>query len=132
MKPGERIDVVRRSYEAVAERDLETLFALLAEDGEWDLRAAAFDESVYHGHAGIRRYLEGVWSVVTDFRIDIEDAHEVGDLVVAAVRVHATGLESGIAAERPYGAVWTVRDGRIASLHLYPTPEEARAAAGLD
>jgi ketosteroid isomerase-like protein len=59
---------------------------------------------------------------------DIEGA--LAAIVVAVLRVHAKGRESGVEIERLDGAVWTMRNGKGISLDYYSSKAEALEAVG--
>ena len=62
---------------------------------------------------------------------DPEEFIEAGERVVAVLRVHARGRQSGVDVERIDGAVWTLREGKCVGLDYYGSREEALEAAGL-
>jgi ketosteroid isomerase-like protein len=59
----------------------------------------------------------------------IEDVIDLGpDSAIFAVRHRVRGAASGAEVERAEAHLWTMRDGRVASLREYPSVEEARQA----
>ena len=65
------------------------------------------------------------------YRAEIEDVIDAGDQAVVLSRDY--GRRKGSDAEVPLraGAVWTVRDGKIARADFYPERAEALEAVGL-
>lgn len=123
------VEIVRRFYDAIGRKDFDTMFALAHDDAEWDLREAALDERVYRGHEGLREYFVPLWEVAPEFSVDVQDLAARGDRVIARVRVLAQGRSSGIDTARSYGAVWTLRDGKIAAMRVYADPDEALSSS---
>ena len=58
-------------------------------------------------------------------RIEAEQFHDMGDRIVAFVRVVARGNGSAIDVEMNNAHVWTMRDGRAASIRAYTDRERA-------
>jgi ketosteroid isomerase-like protein len=65
------------------------------------------------------------------YRVEVEDVIDVGDEAVVLVRDY--GRRAGTTAEVSVagGAVWTVRDGKVARVAFYLNRSEALEAAGL-
>ena len=65
------------------------------------------------------------------YRVEVEDVIDAGDRAVVLIRDF--GRQEGSRAEVSIraGAVWTVRDGRIARVEFYSDRSEAIQAAGL-
>ena len=87
----------------------------------------------YRGHDGVRRWWDDVSDVFEEMRWEpqsIEAIDEQRCLTIQRVagRFRHTGIEMDFA----WGAVVEVRDGKILSAIGYPSPREARRAAGLD
>jgi ketosteroid isomerase-like protein len=56
---------------------------------------------------------------------------DLGDQLVVVVAMSGRGRGSGAAVEMTFTQLWTVREGKAASLHDYATKAEALEAAGL-
>ena len=54
-----------------------------------------------------------------------------GDDVVVLLRQSGSGKGSGVPVESVFGWIYTVTEGRISRVRLFPSPEEALKAAGL-
>jgi len=89
------------------------------------------DAREYRGVDGLFRWQADWESSWESWRWDPEEFIDAGERVVAVLRVHAKGRESGVDVERVDGAVWTLRDGKCVRLDYYGSKEEALAAAGL-
>jgi ketosteroid isomerase-like protein len=133
----ENVDVVRRLYDAATQGDDALAFELYADDIEWDVRGAwpgraVSDLSrVYRGHEGVHLFWRDYLGAFERYDFTVEELIDAGDQVLAVVREHAAGRLSRIVLDNVVYALWTVRDGKLARMRLYPTREEAFEAAGL-
>ena len=133
----ENVEVVRGLYEAFARRDGESPFSVYDPDIEWDMSRSAIplpgEETVYHGHEGVRRYARA-WMEPWGF-IDapLERLVDAGDVVVALLgRTTARGKMSGVEVDMPpWAQVWTLRDGKVVRMRIYPEHADALEVAGL-
>ena len=129
----ENVEIVRRVYEAVARGKAETVHALYDPEVQWDhsARKRGSGHGLYRGHEGIRRWFRA-WNeawVESDFRL--EELIEAGDDVVAVVSRRGRGRVSGVEVQSPGAVLWTIRDGKVARVVLFPTRDEALEAIGL-
>ena len=126
----ENVEIVRRSYDAYTLGDIEG--ALAAIDPQIVIRDHDIpDASEYHGHEGMFRWQADWESSWESWRWEPEEFVAAGDRVVAVLRVHAKGRESGAEIERLDGAVWTMRNGKGTRLDYYGSKAEALEAVGL-
>ena len=128
--PETNADVVRRMFDAFADRDLDAMLELIDEDAEFlPVTANLTTGGVpYRGHAGIAQYMEDVAQVWPRLRVYPEEYREEGDAVVVLGRVVARG--GGMILDRPTGWLIKIRDGRIFWMRVYGTQDEALDAAG--
>jgi ketosteroid isomerase-like protein len=133
----ENVEVVRRVFDASAQRDADTVFSLFDPEAEWDNSRGPFKDligaGVYRGHEGLRRfwheYYAEAWESVED---NLEELIDIGDSVVSVVNSRARGRASGVEVEWTHNAgVWTIRDGKVVRVAWFTTREEALKAAGL-
>ena len=127
----ENVEIVRHGYAAVNRRDMHAFLDLFHPDVEatsWLMQA---EGTVYRGRDGMRRFMEDIFSVFPDWRGEVEAAHDLGDVVVVAVRVSGRAVESGITLEETGWQVIEFRDGKVVRIHGYSTEAEALKAAGL-
>jgi ketosteroid isomerase-like protein len=125
----ENVEVVQEAYAEFAVTG-EPRWSCLHEDIE------AYDHDVmdageYRGHAGFRRWIEDWSSAWAEFAIEPEEYLDVGDRVVMAFCMRATGRTSGVAVERHDAMVYEVRDGKIVRVDYYNSREQALEAVGL-
>jgi ketosteroid isomerase-like protein len=132
----QNVEVVRRAYAALNERDFDSLLKLRDPDSVFDLsRSIGPQKGVYRGPEEIRSY----WSDFLD-AFELYEATPVqvevaphGHIVVRQ-HVRAKGRGSGLVWENEPDAtvVFEVRDGKILSTTLYQRRTEALKAVGLE
>ena len=129
----ETVEIVRRVYEAAAQRDSETVLALYDPEVELDNTRLGIvgTVGVYHGHEGLRRFFS-IWHEAWEsVDYEVEELIDAGDdQVVAVVTRHGRGRSSGADVELHVVLLWTVRVGKVVRVVWFPTREEAMQAAG--
>jgi ketosteroid isomerase-like protein len=71
---------------------------------------------------------EDAWE---DSHYEIVELSEVSDdIVVGAVRVRATGRNSGVPIKAVYGYLWEIKNNKATRFHVYETHDEALRRAG--
>lgn len=125
-----RAELARAGLEAFNRGDVEAVLALMSPDVEVHSVAEVGEEGTYHGPEG---YLEWtrIWlEAWDDFRVEVDEVEEIGE---EDILVHATqrgrGRDSGLEVAQQGVYLFTVRDGLLTRLHLYPDRESAVAAA---
>jgi uncharacterized protein len=121
-------EIVKRSYEALNRGDVDGALAALDEDAEWHEISTLPDAGVYKGRETIRRFLASFMESWEEFAQRIEDVVQTGERVGLFIHLTASGRESGIAVDRRYAHVWTIRDGRGVRVDAYDDPAIAREA----
>jgi ketosteroid isomerase-like protein len=76
----------------------------------------------------LRRAVEDWLSTFDALRLDLGDATEVADHVVAPVHAHGRGRASGVSLDTRFCQVWAVRDGSATAMMEYATRERAMSA----
>jgi uncharacterized protein len=126
---GSAADLVRALYEAINARDYEAGFALLDEDFEWLEPEQTLLSGNHRGFDEVRQAIEVQLEVWDEFTIEPEEFYEVGDRVAVPIRQRARGGSSGVEIEIRIGHLWTVDEGKIVRLEVFPAREDARKAA---
>ena len=125
------VATLRRIYGAWAEGRFWT-FELFQHDVEtrWSTEVPDIDSARgVEGLADLFREWTSAWE---SCRIEADEFHAVRDKVVVFVTVHARGSGSSIDVEMENAHVWTMRDGRAATIRAYTDRERAlREAAGV-
>ena len=130
----ENVEIARRIYDAVAQRDAATPFAYYAEDIVWDVsnsRRATLMHSVYHGHEGVRQSWRDGLSAFGEIDFEVKELIDAGDQVLAVIRERAVGRASGVPVETTHLAVLTLSGGKVIQVQMFDDPQQAREAAGL-
>ena len=125
----ENVELVRGFFEAYLRGDLETALA------GFDPKVEIYDHDIpdageYRGLEGLLRWQDDWGREWESWRWDPEEYIDAGDRVVAALRVYAKGLRSGVDVERLDGVVYTIRDGKCVRLDYYGSKNEALEAVG--
>jgi ketosteroid isomerase-like protein len=128
----ENVEIVRRMYAALNRRDEDTLAELADPEIVIDASRLTFNPDTYVGLEGLRDISAGMNEVWADIRFDPLEFVDLGERVVVVERLVGKGKGSGIEVAQSWGAIWTVRDGRVARMELgYADRDAALAAAGL-
>jgi uncharacterized protein len=126
----ENVEIVRQATEAYRRGALAEALAYMDPAVEWDMSHVPVpDPGVYRGFDELAKF-DAAWAEIWD-TVDIEALEyiEVGDRVISVVRQQGRGKLSGVAVEQTFAQLWTLRDGKIVRVDLYPDLEEAKAAA---
>jgi ketosteroid isomerase-like protein len=127
------VELVRRSFEAMAAWDVDTLLRLYDPDVEFlPLTGTLVESGGYRGHEGVRAYFAeaaDLWDVLEP---EGHEYTESGDFVLVAGRCRVRGRVSGAESYPACAWVVRVRDGRIVSHRTCATYDEALQAAGCE
>ncbi len=87
----------------------------------------------YHGHEGVRQWVDEAFDVLEDRRFELVEATDAGDgeTVVSVQRALGRSQHTGLPFDLPWAAVWTIRDGKVAAVQGYLNKAAALRAAGL-
>jgi ketosteroid isomerase-like protein len=128
----ENVEIVRRCYELWDRREWSAFPELFDSDVEIDLSRNVFNPDVYHGHAGVERYVKVVEEIWDDFHVVPIELLDAGDNVVTAITLRGKGKQSGVEVKMELFNIWTLRDSKV--VHVaggYRDRSEALKAAGL-
>ena len=123
------IEIVRWAYEAIHARDVDKLKTMTTPD--LVLRASpATDGKVHHGPEGIGEVFQAIRDRWQEFRVQALEFYDAGNRVLVLGTILTKGKnEDGIASTA--GQVWTLEDGKVASVEAFLDTESAIRAAGL-
>jgi ketosteroid isomerase-like protein len=128
----ENIEAARRVLTALAHRELDVLIDLSRPDVRWrSFFAALLEGGEYHGHDGLRRYLEDLDEAFEYLRPEVADMLDAGDLIVGLGAIHYRGRGSGVETESPAGWVFKFSDGKLLQFRAFRDPEQALERVGL-
>ena len=129
------VEVVRRLYDAVAQRDAEAVLTFYDPEVEWDQSLASgpstvMGASVYHGHEGVRRLFRDFYEAFADVEAEIVELIDAGEYVISILNYRGRGRASGAeVAFTQWAGVWTIRDGKVVRVVWFASREEALEAA---
>jgi ketosteroid isomerase-like protein len=128
-------ELIRRSYRAFREDDLEALLGLYHPEAVWDMTHwQDFPEaSVYTGLSGTKDVLRLLRDAFGEFDVQPVEIVEAGEERVLVVgRMTVRGKASGAEVQAPpFAQVIEFRDNLIARVDAYSDAEAGRRAAGL-
>jgi ketosteroid isomerase-like protein len=131
----ENVELVKRVYEAAAQRDSEAVLSMYDPGIEWDVSrsrmARLVGEGVYQGHDGLRRFFRAYHDAWQDISYSFDELIDAGEKVISVDVETARGQLSGADVELTQYGVWTIRDGKIIQAAWFSAREEAFEAAGL-
>jgi uncharacterized protein len=124
----ENVEIVRSLYEGWlrGEVGLDRL----------DPEIAMFESTTLPGAASavgidaVRRYIESFAKYWEEIRFEPQEYIEAGDQVVVVARLLGRGKASGVAVERVWAYVWTLRERRVLRMDGFASREEALKAVG--
>ena len=129
----ENVEIVRRGNAALNNGDADAFLEMLAPDAELqDLENPPDQSGVVKGRAAIHEAWT-LWTAAFDeFRADIGEYIDKGDVVICATHWHGQGKGSGIVVDTHQFDVYELREGRIVRMTLaLRSMAEALEAAGL-
>jgi ketosteroid isomerase-like protein len=128
----ENVEIIRRGYEALNRRDVDTWLNGFHADAEVHDLPTIPDAPVYRGHYALRNWVEMIRDVWTEESYyELEKLTAAGDFVLVAVRAHAWGRGSGVPIEVSFFQVFEMRDRKVQRAWAYFDEDEALEAAGL-
>jgi hypothetical protein len=127
----QNVEIVRRGFTAFTRGHYALFLELLDPDVVWIPFGATLEGRAYHGHDGVREWLEGL---LTDWEFFVpyaEDFRDLGDRVLVFGYWRARGRASGVELERTGTWLFDVKGGKTMRLQTYSDRAEALEAAGL-
>jgi ketosteroid isomerase-like protein len=122
------VEIVLSVYDRVARG--EAVGELFHEDVEWWMPHPGGQG---HGLAEVGAFWRDYEATWENREIELEDVRQLEDgRVLVLFTERARGRASGIDTEASPGAIWTLRDGKIAGFKAWIDRSDAIRAAGLD
>jgi ketosteroid isomerase-like protein len=84
----------------------------------------------HHGKQALRRFHEENLKTLSGYRLEPEELIDLGDKVIAVVRMAGAGRVSGIALGDQIALLFTLRDGLVVRQQTLRSREDALEAAG--
>jgi ketosteroid isomerase-like protein len=89
-------------------------------------------ERILAGVQGLEMFVEAIEQDFSEFQYDADEIEEIGEQEVLVLgRISARARATGMPLSGEFGHIWTVRDGRAASVEAHRDRDEARRAAGV-
>jgi ketosteroid isomerase-like protein len=127
----ENVEIVRGGYEAVARRDRDAIDAFLREHVAPDFQfESALTGQVHRGAQGVRDLADDLWETL-DYVPAVEEMIDLGERVVAVLRISGRGTGSGVPVSQQVAILWTLEDERIVRGKSFTSRAEALEAVGL-
>ncbi len=108
------VEIVKRSYDAFARKDLDGVMGDMHPDIEWQQAQGLPHGGTYHGLDAVRRNifepLDAEWW--SEFSADPDEFLAAGDEVVVIGRYRGVAKETGKRLDVPFVHVWTLHEER--------------------
>ena len=129
----ENLEIVRKHIDAYRREDAQTSLSFLDPYVVWDpSRVGVVDAKAAYGPEAVLEAVLRYVGAFEDYDYDVKALTDLGSgSVIAVVTEKGTGKGSGVHVERSYATLYTLIDGRIVRLTMFPTEAEALEAAGL-
>ena len=122
------VDVVLTIYDRIARG--ESTRELFHEDVEWSMPHPGGEARGLEEVGAFWRGYEAAW---TERVLEVEEVRPIDDeRVLVFFTETAVGRASGIEMDASPGAIWTLRDGRVARFQAWVDRADALRAAGLE
>jgi ketosteroid isomerase-like protein len=129
----ENANFIRSLYEAFARGDVPVVLQAMDPAIVWN-EAENFPYADKNPYVGPDAALQGVFMrLATEwdgFRVDLEEVHGAGDVVVATGRYGGAYKKTGTAMRPQFAHVWKLRGGKIVSFQQYTDTLQASRAVG--
>ena len=126
MTPSD-VELVRKAWDAFARGDVAAATAMLDPDVRWYGAGDPDAEGACHSREDAAAFIRR--ALANGLTAELVDVRDAGARLVAVIQTHAPpDWEQG---SQPHGELITVRDGKVTEMVVYPTVEDALAAAGL-
>ena len=125
------VEIVRRSFDAWNEGDLQAIRAFYADDVVLETPITEFGRT-FEGDDPPGRWIAEMRETWSEVRWDVERIFEGDGVVVVFYKSISTGRSSGAEVVRDLTGVARVRDGLIASERVFLDRDEALKFAGVE
>lgn len=128
----ENVELLRRSLDIWNRGDYEAWIATFDERCEFRPLRAQLEGRTYHGHEGVRRFIDEMLEEWAELRFELGEVRAEGDRVAGVAVMEAQGRASGVDLQIPVGIVVRVRAGKAVEGAVYSDPQQAFAALRTD
>jgi uncharacterized protein len=128
----ENVEIVKAAFARGSRGDFDGLLALFDPGVEWVDDPLVAGAITRRGHGEVKRYFESMPREWEELRVEPERFVDYDDEVLALARVTTRARRGGPEIDRPFDAIFTVRDGKIVRGRSFSTRHDALEAAGLE
>jgi uncharacterized protein len=129
--PERNLELVRRSFDAIRRKDLDTLLDLADPEVVFVNPDYAVETGTRVGHEGIRIVFDAMFDAFEELRFEPTELIDLGDRVVAIGRMVAKAKGSGVGVNQSFGQTLGVREGKLTRVEWFNDADQAMAAAGV-
>jgi ketosteroid isomerase-like protein len=126
----ENVEIVRPIYAALNRRDWDAVFSAVHVDFELPIHRMP-EAGTKRGREQVQSFFEEYVAAFDNFLVEPEKFFAGADQVVVFVEARGQIKGGSATVESRHAHVWTVRDGTILSLTMFPKREKALEAVGL-
>jgi len=126
----ETVELALQAFDAINRRHLDALLALIDDEVEIVTRIAAMEGGL-HGHDGMRRWWENMFTAFPDYYFEVVDVRDLGDVTLASLRALGHGAGSDVPFEDLLWHASQWRRGQCVWWRAFETEAEALEAVGL-
>ena len=126
----QNVEQAYRLIDAMNRRDLGFFLEGMDEDVESVSRITAIEGGL-HGHDGVRQWWENWFAAFPDYRIEVVEIRDLGDVLLTSIRAVGHGGESELPLQDNSVHVSRWRDAKCVWWTVCETEAEALEAAGL-
>jgi ketosteroid isomerase-like protein len=110
----ENIERGHRVLDAFNRRDLDAFIELMDPNVEFTTRFMELEgESYYCGHDGIRKWWEDLLAYFPDFKVEVVEMRDLGELVIGTVDIRGHGVDSDAPFEQRVWQAGQWRGGKL-------------------
>jgi ketosteroid isomerase-like protein len=129
---SQRVDVVRKGFEALNQHDADLWLTYASPQIEWiPAGPAAIERSVYRGREEVADGLVSLWQTWDVFRFEEGEVRDLGDSVLWLGRARLRGRASQVELDQEFALHSLIRDGKFVRVHAFLTWADALDALGL-
>jgi ketosteroid isomerase-like protein len=127
----ENIEALTKTYEALADGDVDTVLASYSTDTVWDDRKLRPEGAIHRGRDAMQTEMDAWFATWDNYTWTVEEMVDADDRVVAIGRERGVAKQSGVEIYHQVALVHTFCDGLIVETTVYGDPGEALKAVGL-
>ena len=125
------IERLRVGYDAFNRGDWDTMLAMAHPDFELVTADRVTNPGTYRGPEEVKRFFDDLFAPFEEVLTEPEEFHDRGDQIVVFVRTRSRPKGSTAIVDNRIAHLWTVADGEVVRLQVFPSRDEAlEATAG--